>query len=280
LREGSAVQDSLNPDRIVFGVETKRAEMILKEIFKNFDAPLIVTDIKGAELIKHASNSFLALKISYINAISNLCEIVGADVKQVALGIGADKRIGKEFLSAGIGWGGSCFGKDLNAFYTISKDLGYEFGLLKEVENINIDARQRFLKKLENELWILKGKVIAALGLAFKKNTDDIRDSVAIEIIKSLLLRNVKVNAYDPKATLHARSVLNGNNIKFCKSAYEACKGADAVLILTEWDEFKELDFKKIKKLVKHATIIDGRNILDSQKMREEGFIYRAMGRP
>jgi UDPglucose 6-dehydrogenase len=278
LREGSAIQDSLHPDRVVLGVETRRAEMVLRELYAPFQAPILVTDIKSAELIKHASNSFLALKISYINAIAAVCEKAGASVTEVARGMGMDRRIGPHFLHAGIGYGGSCFPKDVMAFEAICRELGYEFPLLREVQRINLEARERFVKMVEKELWIVKGKTIAALGLSFKPDTDDVRESVAVSVVQRLAALGARVRAYDPRANGSARPALRG--ARFCKSAYEAGAGADCALLLTEWDEFLKLDYRRLKKVMAHPTVIDGRNALDAAKLRELGFTYRSVGRP
>ena len=277
LREGSAVYDTFNPDRIVIGVKSKRAEKLLKEIYSPIKAPVLVTDIKSAEIIKHASNSFLAMKISYINAVSNICEKTGADVSKVAIGMGLDKRIGRQFLDAGIGFGGFCFPKDLEAFIWISKKLGYDFGLLKEVIRINSAQRKLLIKKVEEALWILKGKTVAVLGLAFKPNTDDMRFAPSIEMIGMLQEQGAKIRAYDPEAMSKARNVLK--NVSFGKNPYETAKGADCLMILTEWDEFKNLDLSKIKKLLSHPIVIDGRNIFDPVKMEKLGFTYKSIGR-
>ena len=278
LREGSAIQDTLHPDRIVFGVETRRAEMILRDLYKPFKAPIVVTDIKSAELIKHASNSFLALKISYANALAAVCEKAGASVTDVVRGMGMDKRIGGSFLHAGIGYGGSCFPKDVAAFEAISRDLGYDFGILREVMKVNQEARERFLKKVEQELWIVKGKTIAAFGLSFKPNTDDLRESVAMAVVQRLASMGAHVRAYDPQAMEKARPSLDGTT--FSSSPIEAATGADCALFLTEWDEFRALDFAKLKKVMAHPTLIDGRNMFDPEKMKELGFTYRSVGRP
>ena len=277
LREGSAVYDTFNPDRIVIGVKSQRAEKLLKEIYSPIKSPVLVTDIKSAEIIKHASNSFLAMKISYINAVSNICEKTGADVSKVATGMGLDKRIGRQFLDAGIGFGGFCFPKDLEAFVWISKKLGYDFGLLKEVIRINSSQRKLLIKKAEEALWILKGKTIAVLGLAFKPNTDDMRFAPSIEVIGMLQEQGAKIRAYDPEAMPKAKTVLQ--NVKFGKNPYETAKGADCLMILTEWDEFKNIDLSKIKKLLRHPIVIDGRNIFDPVKMGKLGFIYKSIGR-
>ncbi|MBI2900080.1 MAG: UDP-glucose/GDP-mannose dehydrogenase family protein [Planctomycetes bacterium] len=279
LREGSAIEDTLNPDRVVFGVESARAEKVLRELYHNFKAPIVVTDIKSAELIKHASNSFLSMKISYANALAAVCELSGADVQQVTRGMGLDRRIGAAFLSAGIGYGGSCFPKDVSAFEAISRELGYDFRLISEVKSVNVEARERFLKKVQEELWIVKGKTLAALGLSFKPNTDDCRESVAIEIVKRLLSMGARVRAYDPAAIPTAREIL-GKSVTYCRSAYDAARGADAALVLTEWKEFADLDLAKLKRALAQPVVLDGRNLFDPAKMREMGFIYRSVGRP
>ena len=278
LREGNAVHDSLNPDRIVIGVTSRRAEKVMKELYKHFKCRFIVTDIKSAELIKHASNSFLAMKISFANALSQVCDLSGANVQEVVLGMGLDARIGSQFLNAGIGYGGSCFPKDVAAFIHIAKVLGYEFKLLEAVELINKQQKQYFIDKIHQALWVLKNKTVGVLGLAFKPNTDDMRSAPSIDIIHSIQNEGAHVKAYDPYAHQKAKSVLP--NISYCKNAYETAKGADALLVLTEWDEFKKLDFKKIYHLMTTPVLIDGRNLLDPQAMRSIGFIYSSMGRP
>ncbi|HAM37794.1 MAG TPA: UDP-glucose 6-dehydrogenase [Elusimicrobia bacterium] len=277
LREGSAVYDTFNPDRIVIGVSSKKAENILKEIYKPLNSKIVVTDIKSAEIIKHASNSFLATKISFINAVSNICERCGADVEKVAEGMGFDKRIGKSFLNAGIGFGGFCFPKDLEAFLWISKKLGYQFDLLKNVKEINENQKKNFIKKIEDTLWVVKGKTIGILGLAFKPNTDDMRFAPSIEIIEMLQSEGAKIKAYDPKATEKAKEVLK--NVIYCKNPYEVARNSDCLVFLTEWDEIKNIDLKRIKKLLKHPIIVDGRNIFEPKEIEELGFIYRSIGR-
>lgn len=279
LREGSAINDTLNPDRVVIGVENERSEKLLRELYANFNAPIVKTDIKSAELIKHASNSFLSMKISYINAVSAICELVGADVTEVAKGMGMDKRISPQFLSAGIGYGGFCFPKDLEAFVAISKELGYDFGILKEVQKVNHEARERFIKKIEQELWVLKGKTIAVLGLSFKPNTDDIRESSAIAMIKTLLYKGAIVRTYDPKAIEKAKVVLTHDNLTYCKDLYDAAKGANCLILATEWDEFKNMDLDKIKKHLAHPIIFDGRNVFNPEDMKKRGFTYKSVGR-
>ncbi len=278
LREGAAVQDTLHPDRIVFGVESSRAGMVLREVFEPFKAPILTTDIKSAELIKHASNSFLALKISYANALAALCDLAGADVQMVTRGMGMDRRIGLAFLNPGIGYGGSCFPKDVAAFEAISRELGYDFRLLREVQRLNDEARDLFVKRVERELWIVKGKRIAAFGLSFKPDTDDVRESVALKIVKALAERGAVIRAYDPQAMARAKEALPG--LKTARSPYEAAKGADCALLLTEWGEFRDLDLARLKKAMAHPTVIDGRNLYEPEKMKEAGFVYRSVGRP
>jgi UDPglucose 6-dehydrogenase len=278
LREGQAIADFIRPDRIVIGVESKKARELLKELYRPLGAPIVVTDIKSAEIIKHASNSFLATKISFINAVSNICEKAGADIEKVAEGMGLDKRIGKSFLKAGIGFGGFCFPKDLAAFIRISEKMGCDFGLLKEVEKINEFQKRVLIKKVEDSLWIVRGKTIGILGVSFKPDTDDIRFAPSIDIIQELLKDGAHIKVFDPKAMDKARAVLKGL-VKYCKNSYEAAKGADCLVIVTEWNEFKELDFKKIKKLLKQPLVIDGRNIYDPKVMKRLGFKYVCIGR-
>ena len=277
LREGSAIKDFMEPDRIVIGVESKRAENIMKDIYKKLNAKLIITDVKSAEIIKHACNSFLATKISYINAIANICENVGADVGEVARGMGLDNRIGRKFLDAGIGFGGSCFPKDLSAFINISQHLGYDFSLLKEVQNINSNQRLLFIKKIKETIWNIKGKTIGILGLAFKPDTDDLRNAPAIFIIEELQKEGAKIKAYDPVAMKNAKKILRG--VKYCRNAYETAADSDAIVIITDWDEFKTLNLRKIKDLLKIPVIIDGRNTFEPEKVRELGFTYKSIGR-
>ncbi|MFH0762773.1 MAG: UDP-glucose/GDP-mannose dehydrogenase family protein [Candidatus Omnitrophota bacterium] len=277
LREGSAINDFMHPDRIVIGVESKRAKEALLNLYKPLNAPMVVTNIKSAELIKHASNAFLATKISFINAISRLCDAVGADVQEVAEGMGLDKRIGRSFLNAGAGYGGSCFPKDLDAFINISEKAGYNFELLRSVNKINQEQKRVILKKIKDNLWIVKDKTIAVLGLAFKPDTDDIRSAPALDLINALKQEGAFLRAYDPQAMKKAKSILP--DVKFCKDSYEASKGADCLLVVTEWNEFKELDFKRIKKSLRRPLIIDGRNIYDPVQLKKLGFTYVAVGR-
>jgi len=277
LREGSAIKDFLEPDRIVIGVGNERAKKIFKEIYAPIKAPIVFTDVKSAELIKHSSNSFLALKISYINAISQICERVGADVEKVAEGMGYDKRIGKDFLKAGIGWGGSCFPKDVAAFIKLAEDIGYPFNLLKEVQRINKEQRLLVIKKTKELLWNLKGKEIAILGLSFKPDTDDIRESPAIEIISLLLKEGATIRCYDPKAMENVKKIFP--DIAYYPTPYECVKNSSMLIFLTEWDEFKHLDFEKIKGMMKMPYIIDGRNFLNMNKLKKIGFVYKGIGR-
>lgn len=277
LREGSAISDFMHPDRIVIGVESKKAKTMLLGLFEPFKAPVILTNIKSAELIKHASNSFLATKISFINAIANICDKTGADVIKVAEGMGLDKRIGKTFLNAGAGWGGFCFPKDMLAFIRISEKLGYDFRLLKEVFNINEEQKRVVVEKIRNCLWNLRDKTIAVLGLAFKPNTDDIRLAVSIDIIKMLLHEGARIRAYDPKAMDNTKQVLKG--VTFCKNAYDCAKGSDCLVILTEWPEFTEIDFNRLKKLLRLPIIVDARNIYEPDMVKKAGFKYIGIGR-
>ena len=277
LREGSAVQDFMNPDRIILGVESKKAKSILMDLYQPLKTAMVVTDIKSAEIIKHASNSFLATKISFINAISRICDLAHADVEQVAVGMGLDRRIGKDFLNPGIGFGGFCFPKDLAAFIRISEKLGYDFELLKSVERINEDQKKYFVKKIEEAIWNINSKSIGVLGLSFKPNTDDMRFAPSVDIIEALESHGARVKAYDPHAMPKAKERLK--NLTVCKDSYSVCKGSDCLVILTEWDEFKELDLKKVKKLLSQPVIIDGRNIYDPKKMKAMGFRYVSIGR-
>ena len=279
LREGSAIEDFMHPDRIIIGVESKKAKEMLLELYRPLGAEIIVTNINSAEMIKHASNSFLATKISFINAVANVCEKSGADIEEVARGMGFDKRIGRAFLNAGIGFGGFCFPKDIEAFIHISEKVGYDFELLKAVKRVNEKQKLLLIGKIERALWNIKGKSIAVLGLAFKPNTDDMRFAPSIEIIEKLISEGAGIRAYDPQAMDKAKCLPELEKVKFCKGSYDAVKGADCAVIVTEWNEFKELDLKKVKKLLKQPVIIDGRNIYDPKKMKELGFKYNCIGR-
>ncbi len=277
LREGTAIEDTMKPDRIVIGADTEKPIEIMKKLYSPIKAPLIITDIRSAELIKHASNSFLATKISFINAIAQICELSGADVERVAEGMGYDKRIGRSFLNAGIGYGGFCFPKDVQAFIKIAESYGYDFQLLKATHKINQEQKQYFVKKVKNALKDVKDKKIGVLGLSFKPNTDDMRFAPSVYIIQELQKEGGKIKAYDPEAMEKAKSILN--DVEFCKDPYEVAKDSDALLLVTEWDEFKELDLKKIKSLLRNPLIIDGRNIYNPVELKEEGFIYISTGR-
>lgn len=277
LREGSAVEDFMKPDRVVVGVLSQRPVKAMKELFEPFGAPLIFTDINSAELIKHAANSFLALKISYINALSVICEASGANVCEVANGIGMDRRIGRRFLDAGLGFGGSCFPKDLSAFIWISKELGYDFGLLKEVQKINAHQMERFLKKISETLWVIKDKTIGVLGLAFKQNTDDVRMSPAIELCQRMRKEGARLRVFDPRAMDKARAVLH--DATYVEHMDDVPAGCDALVIATEWPEFKELDLEKARKSMRTPILFDARNLFEVSEMEKCGFIYKSIGR-
>ncbi len=277
LREGFAVEDLMHPDRVVIGVRSPRPVPAMREVYKPFDAPVIVTDINSAELIKHASNSFLALKISYINAISVICEATGANVQEVANGMGMDDRIGRRFLNPSLGFGGSCFPKDLSAFIKISEQIGYSFGLLKEVQRINQEQMDRFVKKITDTLWVLKDKKIGVLGLAFKQNTDDVRMSPAIDLCLRLQKEGVFLRVHDPKAMDKARPILK--EAEFVDDMNAVADGCDAIVIATEWDEFKKLDLERVRRVLTHPIMFDGRNLFDPSEMENLGFIYKSIGR-
>ncbi|MBF0386996.1 MAG: UDP-glucose/GDP-mannose dehydrogenase family protein [Candidatus Omnitrophica bacterium] len=277
LREGSAVEDFMDPDRIVIGVESKRAEQLLREIYKPLKATIVVTNLATAEMIKHASNSFLATKISFINSVSQICERVGADVEKVAEGMGYDKRIGRAFLNAGIGYGGSCFPKDVDAFVRLAEKSGYDFKILKSVREVNEDQKSWFTRHIEDKLWIVKDKVIAVWGLAFKPDTDDMRSAAALTIIEALQDEGARIQVYDPQAMPNAKKLLKG--VKFCADPYAAAKGADCLLLITEWAEFKKADFAKTRDLMRQAVVFDGRNFLDAKRLRELGYEYHGIGR-
>ena len=283
LREGYAVSDFMDPDRIVVGVDSDKAEQIFQRLYKPFldnGSTLFITKIPAAEIIKYASNSFLAIKISYINMLADLCEKAGVDVTMVADGIGADKRIGMDFLNAGIGYGGSCLPKDVKAFINIAENYGLDLGLLKETEKINKNRRKQFLNKIEEVLWISKGKTISIWGLAFKPGTDDIREAPALDIARGLLDNGAKLQVYDPEAMDNFRKFFSeSEEIFYFEEKYSALKDADALLIITDWIEFKQLDLNKMKQLLKLPIVIDGRNILNPQHMINNGFEYYSIGR-
>ena len=277
LREGFAVEDLMKPDRVVIGVRSQQPVAAMKELYAPFKAPVIITDINSAEMIKHASNSFLALKISYINAISVLCEATGANVMEVATGMGMDERIGKRFLQPSLGFGGSCFPKDLSAFIKIAEQVGYDFGLLKEVQKINAAQMDRFVKKILETLWVLKGKTIGVLGLAFKQNTDDVRMSPAIDLCERLQKEGAKLRVHDPQAMEKAAAMLR--DVTFVENMNEVAVGCDALVVATEWDEFKKLDLEKARNAMTHPIMFDGRNLFDPAEMGRLGFIYKSIGR-
>ena len=300
LREGTAVADFLYPDRIVIGADSERAARLLQALYEPLTSgayyrrpdaiprpagevrippPLVVTTTKSAELIKHASNAFLAMKISFINAVANVCESVAGNVEQVCQGIGLDARIGQRFLAPGIGYGGSCFPKDVMAFRAVAQECGYDFRLLEEVMRINNEQRQRFLRKVRNTLWTLKGKRLAVLGLAFKGGTDDIRESPAVALVQALLKEGCEVAAHDPAAMERARAEFAGSAISFCGDAYGAAHGADALLILTDWKEFAELDLGRLRAALKYPIVLDGRNLYNPDTMAAQGFTYVSVGR-
>ena len=277
LREGFAVEDLMKPDRIVVGVRSQRPVPAMKELYAPFKAPIIITDINSAELIKHASNSFLALKISYINAISILCEAAGANVQEVANGMGMDDRIGRRFLNASLGFGGSCFPKDLSAFIKIAEQVGYDFRLLREVQHINSQQMERFVKKILDTLWVLKDKTIGVLGLAFKQNTDDVRMSPAIDLCQRLLKEGAVLRVHDPKAMEKAKAILG--DVTYVNDMNDVAQGCDALVIATEWEEFKQLDLDRARKALSHPILFDGRNLFDPAEMEKMGFIYKSIGR-
>ncbi|MBI3474552.1 MAG: UDP-glucose/GDP-mannose dehydrogenase family protein [Acidobacteria bacterium] len=299
LREGTAVSDFLYPDRIVVGVENERCAAVLRQIYEPLTSGeyyrradaipcpngaanpprLILTSTRSAELIKHASNAFLAMKISFINAVASICESVGANVQQVCDGVGADSRIGPGFLKPGIGYGGSCFPKDLLAFRAVAKECGYDFRLLDEVIRINEDQRHRFLRKVRSVLWTLRGKRLGVLGLAFKGGTDDIRESPGLALVQELLHEGCHICAYDPAAMERAREILP-SSVEYADGPYAAAAHADALLILTDWEEFAALDLVRLRKQLKYPIILDGRNLYDTQSMSAHGFSYYSVGRP
>ena len=293
LREGSAVENFFHPDRIVVGVEGEKAAATMREIYapildgnftcpvhadcqKRRDVPFLATDTNSAELIKHASNSFLAMKISFINAVADLCEAAGADVRQVAEGIGLDPRIGASFLNPGIGFGGFCFPKDLQAFVRIAEKFGCDFAMFKEVEKINLRRVEKFVEKLRSELWVLRGKKIGVWGLAFKPNTDDIRFAPALALIRQLLAEGATVQAYDPQAMEGCRRELP--QVTYCQDPYQAAEGAEAILVLTEWEEFRRLDWARLANLVERQLVVDGRNALSGKEIAAHGFHYVGVG--
>lgn len=278
LREGQAISDTLHPDRIVIGTESKQAADMLRELHKPIDGRILLTTIPSAEMIKYAANAFLATKISFANAIARLSELAGADGLKVLEGVGLDKRVGSTFLSPGAGFGGSCFPKDVKALIAIAKQYGYDFNLLREVENLNSAATKGIASKAKNLLGgNLTGKIIAVLGLSFKPDTDDMRDAPSLVIIQTLQKEGAKIKAYDPIAMPNARKLLKG--IIFSDSAYTAAEDADLVVVVTEWNEFRQLDLEKVKKIMRQPILLDGRNIYDPPKVKSIGFTYQGVGR-
>lgn len=281
LREGTAMRDCLHPDRIVIGADSEKARERLQEFYKPFGCPMVVTDLNTAETIKHAANAFLALKISFINMVSDLCDSAGADAKDVATGIGLDPRIGPAFLHAGIGYGGFCLSKDLSAFMRVADDHGVSFALLKEVERVNDSRVQKFVRKIEQALWVIKDKRLAVWGLAFKANTDDIRDAPSLKIVRRLQKAGALLSMYDPQAIENVRREIpeEPDRLVYCSSALEAAKGAHAIVLLTEWAEFREMDLARLKETMAMPVIVDGRNCLDPARIEAAGFDYYGMGR-
>ncbi|MBO9316369.1 MAG: UDP-glucose/GDP-mannose dehydrogenase family protein [Chloroflexus sp.] len=277
LREGSALSDFFKPDRIVLGAKNREAAQRVAALHETLGAPIIITDLRTAEMIKYASNAFLATRISFINEIAQICERLGADVREVARGMGADKRIGPHFLEAGVGYGGSCFPKDVLALYHMAASAGCHPQLLQAVMDINSDARKRFVKKVETVLGSLEGRLIGVLGLSFKPNTDDMREAPSVDIINALLKKGARVKAYDPVAMPRAEELLP--TVTFTATAYDVAKDADALLLVTEWNEFKQLDWHRIKRYMRQPVVIDGRNLYDPREMRQLGFIYWGVGR-
>jgi UDPglucose 6-dehydrogenase len=277
LREGSAIYDFMNPDRLVFGSHDEGAARSVAGLYSKLDTKILITDLHTAEMIKYASNAFLATRISFINEMARICERVDADVKVVSEGMGMDRRIGPLFLDAGIGYGGSCFPKDVKALARMAETMGYHPELLDAVMEINLDQRTLVVEKLREVLGGLRDQVIGILGLAFKPNTDDIRDAPSIDVIENLMQKGANVRAYDPQAMPVLKAQMN--SIEYCKDPYAVATGADALLIVTEWDEFRQLDLDRIKGLMRRPVIVDGRNIFDPKTMRERGFVYRGVGR-
>lgn len=278
LKEGSAIQDSLDPDRIVIGAPSQTVAMNLLELYAPIEKPMLITDVESAEMIKYASNAFLATKISFINTIANICEKAGADIIQVAKGMGYDKRIGKEFLQAGLGYGGSCFPKDTLSLRHVAWKFHESTAIFDSVIDINADRVPRFLRRIEERMGDLTDKTIGVLGLAFKPNTDDLREAKSIEIIEALQAKGAAIRAYDPIAAEGAEKILS-SDVKICDSAYEAAEGTDALVVVTDWNEFKQLNLEKIKAAMKTPIIFDGRNIYSPEKLRKMGIEYYSIGR-
>lgn len=279
LREGSAVGDLMNPDRVVIGADSQRAMDMMKRVYQPFNAPIVEVDLPSAEMIKHAANSFLALKISYINAVSAVCEKAGADVEQVAKGIGMDKRISRHFLNAGLGYGGSCFPKDVKGFINIADKLGAPLNILKEVEHINNRQCERFIERIRQKLWVLRNKRIAVWGIAFKQNTDDVRESVAVKLIRRLCEEGAVVTAYDPKAAESGAQALAGCSVTICDDMYECARDAEVLIVATEWRQFAMANLPKVREMMRLPIIFDGRNIIHGENAVSAGFEYHSVGR-
>ena len=278
LREGSAIEDTLRPDRIVIGAPNQQVAMTLLELYAPLERPMIITDVPSAEMIKYASNAFLATKISFINAIANICEQAGADVTHVMKGMGLDPRIGGAFLSAGLGYGGSCFPKDTDSLIHTAASLGYDFALLRAVAEVNRERAGHFTALMEKAFSPLDDRVIAVLGLAFKPNTDDMREAKSVEVIQRLVQRGARVRAYDPVATANARQILPAS-VVYCDSPYDAAAGADGVALVTEWNEFKLLNLERLRAAMRRPAVFDGRNVWEPERMRRLGFEYHSIGR-
>ncbi len=279
LREGSAVSDLMNPDRIVIGSDSQRAIDVMKRVYQPFNAPIVEVDLASAELIKHAANSFLALKISYINAVSAVCEKAGADVELVAKGIGMDKRISRHFLNAGLGYGGSCFPKDVKGFINVAEQLGAPMEILKEVERVNAAQLDRFLGRIRKKLWVLRNKKIAVWGIAFKQNTDDVRESVAVKLIKRLCEEGASVSAYDPKAAETGAVALAGYDVNICDDMYDCVQDAEILIVATEWKQFATANLVKVRERMRLPIIFDGRNIIHGENAVHAGMEYHSIGR-
>lgn len=277
LREGTALSDTLHPDRVIIGTQSIKAKKILIDLHKPIDGKTIVCGIETAEMIKYASNSLLSTKISFANAIAYLCERVGADVEQVLEGVGLDRRLGRAFLYPGMGYGGSCFPKDVKALIAIAGKAGYDFTLLKAVDQINEQASRFFIKKITSVLAPVKGKIVGVLGLAFKPNTDDMREAPSIKVISALQQKGAKIRVYDPVAMKNAKQILS--DVVYYTSAYDVARGADALVVVTEWNEFRQLDLKNIKLLMRRPIIFDGRNIYEPEKVKSLGITYFGVGR-
>ena len=278
LREGSAIEDTLRPDRIVIGAPNQQVAMTLLELYAPLERPMIITDVHSAEMIKYASNAFLATKISFINAVANICELAGADVTHVMKGMGLDPRIGAAFLSAGLGYGGSCFPKDTDSLIHTASALGYDFTLLRAVAEVNRERAAHFTSMVEKVLSPLDDRVIAVLGLAFKPNTDDMREARSTEVVQRLVQRGARVRAYDPVATDNARAILPAS-VVYCDSPYDAADGADGVALVTEWNEFKFLNLDRLRSAMRRPVVFDGRNVWEPERMRRLGFEYHSVGR-